>query len=211
MAEIEANQQRTIALSLGALLVSIAFGIWTTRRLVQPLVALNQATQKLADGNLPPETQPTLIQEVESLRRAFHQMAVRLDDSFQALRTSEQRFATLLENVLVGVGVFDPEGKFIWSNPISRQLHGQETLGIDASHLSATYQIYRADTDELYPVDQLPAMRAPQGETVTVDDIEIVSLATGQRTPLEVHGAPLYDTGDLVYAVVAFQDISERR
>ena len=212
MAEIEANQQRTIALSLGALLASIGFGIWTTRRLVQPLVALNQATQKLADGNLRPETQPTLIQEVEALRRAFHQMAVRLDDSFHALRASEQRFATLLENVPVGVGVFDSAGKAIWSNPISRQLHGQELQGVEATQLSATFQVYKADTDELYPVDQLPAMRALRGETVTVDDIEIVSLTTGQRIPLEVHSAPVLDgAGNIVYAVVAFQDISERR
>jgi PAS domain S-box-containing protein len=212
MAEIEANQQRTLALSLAALLGSIAFGVWTSRRLVQPLSDLNRATEKLADGDLAPETKPTLIQEVESLRRAFHQMASRLDQSFQALKTSEQRFATLLENVPVGVGVFDPEGRFIWSTPISRQLHGQEVLNVEAPHLSETYQVYKADTDELYPVDQLPALRALRGETATVDDIEIVSLATGQRIPLEVHGAPVFDTaGEIAYAIVAFQDISERR
>ena len=212
MAEIEANQQRTIALSLLALLGSIASGIWTTRRLVQPLLALNRATEKLADGDLAPKTKPTLILEVESLRQAFHQMASRLDDSFRALKTSERRFATLLENVPVGVGVFDPEGKFIWSNPISRQLHGQDALEVEVSHLSETYRVYKADTDELYPVDQLPALRALRGETVTVDDLEIVSLTTGRRIPLEVHGAPVYDSGgNLVYAVVAFQDISERR
>jgi len=212
MAEIEANQQRTIAVSLAALLGSIAFGVWTTRRLVQPLVALNRATEKLADGDLAPKTKPTSIHEVESLRQAFHQMASHLDESFQALKTSERRFATLLENVPVGVGVFDPEGKFIWSNPISRQLHGQDAQDIEFTHLSETYQIYKADTNELYPVDQLPALRALQGETLTVDDLEIVSLTTGQRIPLEVHGAPVYDgAGNIVYAIVAFQDISERR
>ena len=122
MAEIEANRQRTIAISLAALLVSIGFGVWSTRRLIRPLLALNQATEKLADGDLAPETQPTPILEVESLRQAFHQMAHRLDASFKALKTSEQRFATLLENVPVGVAVFDAAGKLIWLNPMSRQL-----------------------------------------------------------------------------------------
>lgn len=212
MAEIEANRQRTIAISLVALLGSIAFGVWGTRRLVKPILALNQATQKLADGDLTPETQPTKILEVESLRQAFHQMTHRLDTSFKALKNSEQRFATLLENVPVGVGVFDPEGKFIWSNPIFKQLHGQGAMAIEVSDLSETYRVYKADTDELYPVDQLPALRALRGEIVTVDDIEIVSLATGQRIPLEVHGAPVFDTaGHIAYAIIAFQDISQRR
>lgn len=211
MAEIEANRQRTIAISLAALLVSIGFGVWSTRRLIRPLLALNQATQKLADGDLAPETQPTPILEVESLRQAFHQMAHRLDASFKALKTSEQQFATLLENVPVGVAVFDAAGKLIWLNPMSRQLLGQDALGTKISRLSLL-QVYRADTDQLYPVDQLPAMRALRGETTTIADIDIVSPTTGQRVPLEVHGAPVFDAdGHIVYAIVAFQDIRERR
>ena len=55
-------------------------------------------------------------------------------------------------------------------------------------------------------------MRALNGETITVDDIEIISPKTGQRVPLEAHGAPVFDAdGHIVYAIVAFQDIRERR
>ena len=160
----------------------------------------------------PRKTQPTPILEVESLRQAFHQMAHRLDASFKALKTSEQRFATLLENVPVGVAVFDAAGKLIWLNPMSRQLLGQDALGTKISRLSLL-QVYRADTDQLYPVDQLPAMRALAGETTTIADIDIVSPTTGQRVPLEVHGAPVFDAdGHIVLiAIVAFQDIRERR
>jgi PAS domain-containing protein len=212
MAEIEANRQRTIAISIGALMASIGLGVWGTRRLVRPIWALNQATEDLAAGNLVPQTQSTAILEVEALRLAFHQMAHRLDDSFQVIKTSQQQFATLLENVPVGVAVFDREGKLIWLNPISRQLLREDALGTESSHLSVAFQIYKADTDQLYPVDQLPAVQALGGETITVSDIEMISLATGQRIPLEAHGAPVFDAdGNIVYAIVAFQDISERR
>jgi len=212
MAEIEANRQRTMVISLVALLSSIALGVWGTRRLVTPIWDLNRATEKLADGDLAPETQPTAILEVESLRQAFHQMAHRLGDSFRALKNSEQRFATLLENVPVGIVVFDQDGKLIWSNPLSRQLYGEGRLGTEVARRSETFQVYQANTEQLYPVDQLPAMRALNGETITVDDIEIVSPKTGQRVPLEAHGAPVFDAdGHIVYAIVAFQDIRERR
>ena len=212
MAEIEANRRQTVAISLGALLGSIVLGGWVTRSLVKSIWALNRATEELAAGNLAPETQPTAIVEVEALRTAFHQMAHRLDDSFQAIKTSQQQFATLLENVPVGVAVFDRDGKLIWLNPLSRQLLDQDALGMDISCLPETVRIYKAETDQLYPVNQLPAVRALRGETSTASDIEMISPATGQRIPLEVRSAPVFAAdGNIVYAIVAFQDISERR
>ena len=72
------------------------------------------------------------------------------------------------------------------------------------------YQAYKAGTEELYPSSQTPLMRALQGEHVTIDDMEIRS--HGKIIPLEVSATPVFDEhGDIVYAICAFKDITERK
>ncbi|HMK08869.1 MAG TPA: histidine kinase, partial [Anaerolineales bacterium] len=67
-----------------------------------------------------------------------------------------------------------------------------------------------AGTDEPYPEDRLPGSRAMQGETTSRDDIEAV--LSDRRVPLEVWATPVFDAGGRVqYAIVAFQDITQRR
>jgi diguanylate cyclase (GGDEF)-like protein/PAS domain S-box-containing protein len=212
MGAIQGNVYQTVLLCAFALLGTVGFGLWLTHQILQPIEALDRASQDFDADDLPFVTQATSIQEVESLRQTFLRMTQRLDESFQDLKASEQRFSTLLENVPVGIGVFNPRGQVVWANPISKQIHGQDILESEPSQLSQTYRVYRANTDELYPIDQLPAMRALRGETVRVDDIEIESAETGKRLPLEVHAAPVKDaSGQITYAIVAFRDLSEQR
>lgn len=54
-----------------ALLITMGFGIWLSRRIIRPLRDLNRATQAYARGERPVVTKPTLIQEIEALRSAF--------------------------------------------------------------------------------------------------------------------------------------------
>jgi diguanylate cyclase (GGDEF)-like protein/PAS domain S-box-containing protein len=212
MGAIQENVRQTALLCGLALLGSVGSALWLTHRILQPIKALDQASQDFAADEVAFITQPTAIREVESLRQTFQQMTYRLDESFRDLKASEQRFATLLENVPVGVGVFNAQGQIVWSNSISKLLVGQDTLETDPNRLSDTYQLYRANTNELYPVEQLPAIRALRGETVTVDDIEIRFTKAPKPIPLEVHAAPVMDaSGQIIYAIVAFRDISERR
>jgi len=208
---VQRNLHNTVALCGLTLLGSIGFIIWLTRCIARPIGMLNRATQAFTTGDLHPSTQATPIQEIESLRQAFHRMGDRLDDSFQELKASEQRFSILLENVPVGVVVLTPKRQVIWENRLSQALFSYPTDTADPAQLSAVYRVYRVGTDELYPVDQLPVMRALQGETVRVDDIEIV-YESGERIPLEVRAAPVRDAaGQIIYAIAAFQDIRERR
>jgi signal transduction histidine kinase len=93
---------------------------------------------------------------------------------------------------------------------------GQAILGQGAvdnlpiDQISETYQAYIAGTDQLYPTEQLPAVRALQGDGIIIDDVEIA--VNGRRVPLEVHTIPVFDAnGDVIYAINAFQDVTERR
>jgi PAS domain S-box-containing protein len=210
MGEIYHNLHRTLALCGVTLLGSLGLGIWTSRRLTRPLLRLNQTTQAFATGNLDHPVPPTRITEVAELSQSFCQMADQLNASFRSLREGEQKFSILLDCIPVGVSVFDANGKLLIINRQGAAILGQGTIAISTEEVSKTYRVYVAGTNQLYPTERLPAVRALQGETVYNDDMEIE--VNGHRVPLEVQTAPVIDeNGQVIYAINAFQDISDRR
>jgi PAS domain S-box-containing protein len=81
---------------------------------------------------------------------------------------------------------------------------------VSLDQLVETYQVYLAGADQPYPTEALPSIRALNGEHSTVDDIEIHQ--NDKTIPVEVWGTPVFDEqGDVSYAIVAFQDITERK
>lgn len=98
-----------------------------------------------------------------------------------------------------------------YAKHIAQQLFGENSESdIDISKLSEIYHVYLAGTDQLYPVDRLPIVRALRGEQTTVDDVEIHQADT--RIPLEVWATPIFDENhEVLYAIEVFQDISQRR
>ncbi|MEH2125071.1 hypothetical protein [Nostoc sp.] len=83
-------------------------------------------------------------------------------------------------------------------------------LELSPDQLSEVFQVYREGTEALYPLEALPSNRSLAGETIWVDDLEI---HRGDRViPLEVWATPIFgDRGEVTYAIVAFQDISDRK
>jgi signal transduction histidine kinase/HAMP domain-containing protein len=211
MATIRANVYRTIGLSGLALLGAIGLSIWTAKRIIQPIVSLNQAASAVTteDKEMPP-TRPTVIRELETLRRAFEHMVAQLNASLQAVKDRENTLATFLNGVPVGVSVHDPAGQILFLNRQAKEILAKDLMIAEAEQLSEAYQLYVAGTDQLYPTDHLPVVRGLRGETAYVDDIEI---DTGdRRIPLEVYTIPGRDeTGQIRYAMAAFQDITLRR
>ena len=99
MEQIDANTRTTILLCLGALAIATALGIFTARRITQPILQLNQRSQALAQNTrenqiesveiTPVETRG--IRELETLANSFDHMGEQLRESFRALaRNNEQ-------------------------------------------------------------------------------------------------------------------------
>ena len=81
---------------------------------------------------------------------------------------------------------------------------------VSAEELSEIYQAYLAGTNQLYPSDRLPILRALQGQSTRVDDMEI--RRCGKITPIEILGKPIYDeSGNLAFAIATFFDITQRK
>ncbi len=218
MAQIRANTRLTIILCAIALVISTGSGILTARWISRPILRLNEAAKEIEWGNFRQQIKSDRIDEIGELANSFDSMALQLQSSFtqlqslnQALSESESKLTQFLEALPVGVSVHDTNGQLIYTNKF-----GENALGIQSfpnctiDEMSNIFQIYRTDTDEPYPIEQLPIVRALNGMTVRADDLEIRN--RDRSIPLEVWATPIYnERNELIYAIAAFQDISDRK
>ncbi|MGB7439649.1 MAG: cache domain-containing protein, partial [Coleofasciculaceae cyanobacterium] len=211
MAQIYANTRTTIALCVVTLVGAIGVGTITAGWITQPLLQLNTAAKKLTQGKWDETILINRRDEVGQLAASFVEMATQLQQSFAKLQGNKSRLNQILEAIPVGIVVHDITGQLTYANAIAKELLGIEVLpNAKTEQLAVTYQVYQGGTEQLYPTENLPAVRALQGEKVRVEDMEL--RLQERRIPLEVYGTPLLDeTGKIIGAIAAFADISERK
>jgi len=127
------------------------------------------------------------------------------------LHESENRLRQFLEAMPIGVGVLDADGQPYYVNRKAKEIFGKGVVPDTSSEqLSEVYQVYQAGTNQKYPTDNFPIVRALKGESATADDAEVHQ---GDKIiPLEIFATPIYDRqGNIVYAINTIQDITERK
>jgi len=129
----------------------------------------------------------------------------------RALQANERRLIQILEAVPLGIFVSDHEGRPVFANAGAKAILGSGVIPVDSvGNLAKVYQVYVAGTNELYPVERMPLIRALTGEATTVDDMEIHQ--PDRVISVNVQGAPIVDDkGKVVAAVVAFIDTTGRK
>ena len=128
-----------------------------------------------------------------------------------ALLESQSRLIQFLDATPIAIAVHDSTGQLVYINHLAQALLGTDRLlELSPDQLSEVFQVYREGTQAIYPLEALPSNRSLAGETIWVDDLEI---HRGDRViPLEVWATPIFgDRGEVTYAIVAFQDISDRK
>lgn len=105
----------------------------------------------------------------------------------------------------------DLAGNLFYVKHIAQQVLGEgEDFFEGIRKIVRAQQVYRAGTQEPYPGERLPLVRALHGETSSVDDVEIHRGT--EIIPLEIWATPIFDaSGTVLYAIEVFQDISQRR
>ncbi|KAB8318675.1 PAS domain S-box protein [Tolypothrix campylonemoides VB511288] len=141
------------------------------------------------------------------------QAAIAIENAFlySKLRKSESKITQFLEAVPVGIAIVDATGRPYYANQRGIQLTGKGTdPSVAPEQISAVYQFYEAGTERIYPTEKLPTVRALKGDRTRSEDIEIRQNNT--TIPVEAWGTPVYDErGNIAYAIVAFQDITQRK
>jgi diguanylate cyclase (GGDEF)-like protein/PAS domain S-box-containing protein len=139
-----------------------------------------------------------------ALARASHR-------SEHTLRSSERRLFSFLESMPLGVFVLSADGHPYYANDTAIRLVGQPAIpDFTIDNIAPAFHAYVAGTDDAYPDKRLPVVRALNGETSVVDDVEI----RRQDGPinLQVWGAPIRnDEGEITHAVAAFSNITAQK
>lgn len=129
----------------------------------------------------------------------------------EALSESESRLTQFLEAMPVGIFVVDGKGKPFYMNSWGERILAQGLISdVGTDKFPEAYHFYNAGTNQLYPLDLQPIIRALRGEFVRMDDLQIHG--SDRIVPIEVWATPIYDERkNIVYAIAAFQDITERQ
>jgi PAS domain S-box-containing protein len=170
------------------------------------LVGVLYLENRLATGVFTPERSQVL--QLLSTQAAI---AIENANLYSELRAKESKITQFLEAIPVGIAIVDATGRPYYTNQCGNQLTGKETdTSIAPEQISEAYQLYVAGTDQIYPAESLPVVRALRGERIRTEDIEIrrdhVSIL------VEARGTPVFDQqGNITYAIATFQDITERK
>src|ERR1700740_1528970 len=92
----------------------------------------------------------------------------------RSLLPGGSRSFALLAMLPIGVFVLDHDGRQLYANHAVTAILGRRIEpGTSAEERAAFFHAYVAGTDDPYPPDRLPSMRALRGERVHVMDMEI--------------------------------------
>ena len=136
-----------------------------------------------------------------------------IKDAEENLSKKNEMLESLLKNLQIGVYMIEvPSGKPLLANEASFKLLGRGILPeANSSNITKVYDLYKTDSNEPYPNEELPLIVAMSGESKHIDDMIVVK-PDGTRTALEVFGSPIKDEKGNVWAsLVSFQDITERK
>jgi PAS domain S-box-containing protein len=182
---------------------NLTTGAFTPDRLEVLKVLSSQAAISIQNAQL--------YEEMADLNANLQQEVAERQRAEEALQASETRLAQFLEAVPVGVFVVNARGQPYYANQTAQQILGKGiALEATPNQLPVIYQTYLAGTEQLYPNERLPIVRALNGESTTIDDLEIHQ--ADKIIPLEVSATPVFNArGAIIYAIAAFQDITQRK
>lgn len=152
--------------------------------------------------------------QIADLERQVQQLQVTISNlqKSEAHHAQQQRlFEAILEYMPAGVFVAEvPSGRPVLANRFNReQLRRPQIPNVPKEELASEYSVFIADTDHVYPIEQMPIVRAMTGVVCHADDMEL-RFPEGNSLFLEVVGAPLYDAnGNITNTIAITRDITD--
>ncbi|MEW6544920.1 MAG: PAS domain S-box protein [Nitrospirota bacterium] len=203
---------KVVAYGVVVFAVLLGTGALVSRRIVRPVLALQEGVQRIGSGSLDHRLTLRTGDEVEQLAEAFNRMAVNLRQSFGQLeqrmsdiRRLEEKYRDLVENSPEMIHQIDKAGRFVHVNKTEL-----EKLGYTLDEMM-----------EMHLWDIVPRGREPEILTYLErlmsegrSTIETVFLTRdGRPIDVEIHSTALFDTesGGLVYSRAFVRDVTQRK
>jgi len=135
----------------------------------------------------------------------------RLRESRRELSDQTRVLKSVLSSMGEGVIVSDMNGKFLIWNPAAENLIKMGSAEVSPQD-AERYGLFQSDRVSLYPVDQLPLLKAIRGLSVDSEEIFVRNPLMPKGGWISVTGRPLKDeSGTLLGGVIVFNDITERK
>lgn len=202
----------TITVALAALALGLLVSTFLTRRLLQPLSALSEATRKIGEGNFDARAHVRGHDELARLAHDFNTMAARLAEyrksSLGELLQAHLSMQAAIDSIPDPVAIFSVEGSLQNVNLAAETLLGLKSDSaakdpLKNVHASTAAVIERVRSHVLSG----KGAYTPRG----FEDAVQLSTLLGDRYFLP-RGAPVYETrGVVIGATVVLQDVTRLR
>ena len=127
-----------------------------------------------------------------------------------ALAWMQRQNKLLLDSAGEGIYAIDAEGRTQFVNPAAAAMLGYEVPDLIGQLMHALLHHTRAD-GQLYPLSECPIYQSIHDGQVYSADNEVFWRKDGTSFDVEYSSTPLLEEGQIVGALVTFQDITERR
>jgi PAS domain S-box-containing protein len=150
----------------------------------------------------------------EALARQSVELARQAEDlaiSQEAMKNQALMLQSVLDSMSEGLVAADKRGKFLIWNRAAESIMGYGPTDVPIGDWPQHFGTYLQDGVTICPAEQLPLVRALEGETTTVElFVRNPMVPNGVR--IEAGGEPLKDKYGTVFGgVVAFRDITQSR
>jgi two-component system nitrogen regulation sensor histidine kinase NtrY len=183
-----------LAITLLLLFATVWIGLYLSRRLTEPLLAVAAATQRVAEGNQMEEVTVPASDEVGVLVHSFNAMVRRVLQTEREILASNQELATLLATIPTGVLTVSSDRLRFRSNPAAARMIG------DSDWITGWHSIEKLTGPELEPIHR---HLCAEGEVESSFQLDLES--GGSARHLEIVVRPLPGGG----SVVAMDDLTQ--
>ena len=148
------------------------------------------------------------LRDISRIRNA----EANLKQTAEDLRMQTHAMETIFNSISDGVVVADENGNFTIFNPSAERIVGIGMTDTGPDQWTDQYGIFFPDRETPYPIDELPLVRAIQGEPSDEVEMFIRNPNVPEGVYISVSGRPLQEeSGVAKGGVIVFRDVTERR
>jgi two-component system phosphate regulon sensor histidine kinase PhoR len=186
--------------ALLALAIAVVAGVLVSLRVTRPVLEIQAAARRLADGDLTGATPASADDEVADLGRTLDLVALRFRDKLQNLESERARATAILDSMVEGVIAVDERDHVLLLNPGARAIFG---LGDEPVEGRPFLEVIRHK--ELY--DLAGECRADGGGSARRE----VDLGPPRNRVLAVQAVAVAFTSPAQGALLVLHDVTELR
>jgi two-component system, OmpR family, phosphate regulon sensor histidine kinase PhoR len=184
-----------------ALAVAAAVGVFVSRRITEPVIAMQRTARRMSEGDFAARAPVASTDEIGALGRALNAMAARLRDKVEDLEHEQTKIRAILDGMVEGVIAVDGHDRVLFMNERARGL-----LGV-SPHLAGPKPLLEVVRHAELHAAASAARAASGGEPVRRE----LTLVWPVRRVVQVNALPLVFGTAVKGAVMVLDDVTELR